>query len=42
MGNHFPDKFLNNVIESAKQRKFYTPCNLVLKPLPEFLQSNQM
>ena len=25
--------FLNNVIESVKQKKNYTPCNLVLKPL---------
>ena len=25
--------FLNNVIESAKQKKIYTSCNLVLKPL---------
>ena len=35
--------FLNNVIESGKQKtKIYTPCNLVLKPLLEFLKSNQM
>ena len=35
--------FLNNVIESGKQKtKNYTPCNLVLKPLLEFLKSNQM
>ena len=27
--------FLNNVIESVKQKKIYTPCNLVLKPLLE-------
>ena len=26
---------VNNVIESAKQKKIYTPCNLVLKPLLE-------
>ena len=32
--------FLNNVIESAKQKKYYTACNLVLKPLLEFLKSN--
>ena len=30
--------FLNNVIESAKQ-KIYTACNLALKPLLEFLKS---
>ena len=29
--------FLNNVIESAKQNKIYTCCNLALKPLLEFL-----
>ena len=34
--------FLNNVIESAKQKKIYTPCYLVLKPLLELLKSNQM
>ena len=34
--------FLNNVIESAKQKKNYTPCNFVLKPLLELLKSNQM
>ena len=27
--------FLNNVIESAKPKKVYTPCYLVLKPLLE-------
>ena len=32
---------LNNVIESAKQKKFAT-CNLVLKSILEFLKSNQM
>ena len=32
--------FLNNVIESAKQKKYYTACNLALKPLLEFLKSN--
>ena len=35
-------RFLNNVIESAKRKKIYTPCNLVLKPLLELLKSNQM
>ena len=34
--------FLNNVIESAKPKKIYTACNLALKPLLEFLKSNQM
>ena len=34
--------FLNNVIESAKQKKIYTPCYLVLKPLLELLKSNQI
>ena len=34
--------FLNNVIEAAKQKKNYIPCNHALKPLLEFLKSNQM
>ena len=34
--------FLNNVIESTKPKKIYTACNLALKPLLEFLKSNQM
>ena len=29
--------FLKNVIESAKQKKNYIPCNLVLKPPLELL-----
>ena len=32
--------FLNSVIESAKQKKYYATCNLALKPLLEFLKSN--
>ena len=37
----FLRNFLNNVIESARQKN-YTPCNLVLKPLLGLLKSNQM
>ena len=35
MGNLFTDNFLNNVIESGKQKN-----NLARKPLLEFLKSN--
>ena len=35
-------RFLNNVIESAKQQKDYTPRYFFLKPLLELLKSNQM
>ena len=41
-GKPFSDKFFKQCDTVGKTRKIYTPCILVLKPLLEFLKSNQM